>query len=50
MKLLGTRLLLLAGPVALSIVGLVLSALALFSGHEKGVMEDYAIVRVSILS
>lgn len=48
MKLLGTRLLLLAGPVALSIVGLVLSALALFAGHEKGVMEDYAIVRVDI--
>lgn len=35
-------------PAALSIVGMILSALALFAGHEKGFMEEYAIARVSI--
>jgi hypothetical protein len=33
-------------PLALSIVGIVLSALCLFAGHEEGFMEEYAIARV----
>lgn len=37
-------------PAALSIVGMILSALALFAGHEKGFMEEYAIARVSLQS
>jgi hypothetical protein len=34
-------------PLALSIVGMVLSALCLFAGHEEGFMEDYAIARLN---
>jgi hypothetical protein len=33
-------------PLALSIVGIVLSALCLFAGHTEGFMEDYDIARV----
>lgn len=36
-------------PLVLSIIGMVLSALALFAGHQKGFMEEYAIARVSII-
>jgi len=35
-------------PAALSIVGMILSALALFAGHEKGFMEEYAIARLNV--
>jgi len=34
-------------PLALSIVGIVLAALCLFAGHEKGFMENYDIVRLN---
>lgn len=34
-------------PLVFSIVSAVLTALALFAGHEKGFMEDYAVARVS---
>jgi len=33
-------------PLALSIVGFVLTILSLFAGHQKGYMEDYDIIRV----
>ena len=33
-------------PLALSVGAAILSALALFAGHNKGFMEDFAIVRV----
>lgn len=36
-------------PAVLSIVGMVLSALSLFAGHQQGFMEEYAIARVSII-
>lgn len=34
-------------PLALSIVGIVLSSLCLFSGRDEGFMEDYAIARLN---
>ena len=34
-------------PLALSIVGIVLSSLCLFAGRDRDFMEDYDIVRVS---
>lgn len=34
-------------PLALSIVGIVLSSLCLFAGHNEGFLENYDIVRVS---
>ena len=34
-------------PLAFAIVSLVLSALCLFAGHEVGVLEDYAIIRLN---
>lgn len=36
-------------PLVLSIIGMVLSALALFAGNQKGFMEEYAIARVSVI-
>lgn len=33
-------------PLVFSIASAILVALALFAGHEKGFMEDYAIARV----
>jgi hypothetical protein len=33
-------------PMVLSVGAAILSALALFAGHHKGFMEDYALVRV----
>ena len=34
--------------VAMAIVSFVLAMLAMFAGHTKGFMEDYAIVRVGL--
>ncbi|KAH7328129.1 actin cortical patch SUR7/pH-response regulator pali [Stachybotrys elegans] len=34
-------------PLVFAIVSLVLSALCLFAGHEEGVLEDYAIIRLN---
>lgn len=35
-------------PLALSIVGTILSAISLFAGHKEGFMEDYAIARLNV--
>ncbi|KAL6860196.1 hypothetical protein ACO1O0_004222 [Amphichorda felina] len=35
-------------PLVLSIIGMVLSALALFAGNQKGFMEEYAIARLNV--
>lgn len=34
-------------PLILSFVTFVLTNLALFAGHQKGFMEEYAVIRVS---
>lgn len=36
-----------AVPLVLSVVALILSALALFAGRQEGFLEEYAIARVS---
>lgn len=37
-------------PVAISFIAMVLSALCLFSGNNKGFMEEYAVARVRTAS
>lgn len=35
-------------PLAFTILSLILSALSLSAGHQEGLMEEYAIARVSL--